>query len=244
MAPATELITVIVPCYNEAAAIAATIEHALEVAESLPMRVEFVLIDDGSTDDTRAHIERICASHPQCCAQINPRNLGLGSSVVKAYQSIPDGSWVSVLPGDGEIEFASIRDLIAVREDADVVMGYIRNPVIRTFRRRAASWGFQQLVRTLYGFNFQYLNGLKLYRVEAVRDIDVVSKGHAYFAELLAKAVLRDPSLRIVEAPYVSRGRKTGVSKAFSSREITRAMRELAAGKRSVDAYRHQLYRE
>jgi dolichyl-phosphate beta-glucosyltransferase len=236
-----ERLTVIVPCLNEAAVVTTTVEQVQEVVRTLPLRAELLLVDDGSVDGTSDVLRGLCERFSNCRMRSHPRNLGLGRAVMASYESIPDGSWVTVMPGDNEIIFDSIRSLLAIRSDHDVVLGYLGNPVIRTISRRAASALFTLSVRILYGFPYRYLNGLKLYRVEAFRGIEVVSSGHGFNAELLAKAILRNPALRVGEAPFRARGRAMGRSKAFRPRSILRSAREAIVGYRSVCAYRRQV---
>ncbi|MCB9677377.1 MAG: glycosyltransferase family 2 protein [Alphaproteobacteria bacterium] len=241
---APETLTVLVPCLNEEHNLPETVADILATAPGLPVKVEILLIDDGSTDGTRGVMERLCAAHPEVSMRVNAENLGLGRSVMQAYETIPDGHWVTVIPGDNEYIFASIRNLLAVRGDADLVLGYFQNPVIRTATRRLASRSFTLVMGALYGFSWRYLNGMKLYRVEVMRGLSVRSGGHAYTAELIAKAQLRNPMLRIREAPFAARGRAAGQTKAFRPAGISRAVREAWVGYRSVQRYRTQLLEE
>jgi len=239
-----ELLTVIVPCLNEGKSIVRTVEDVLEVARDLPMPIDILMIDDGSTDKTAEIMDRLCQQDSRCRVRRNPRNLGLGRSVMSAYQKIPETSWVTVIPGDGEIDFRSIHNFMAIREQYDLILGYFQNPVIRPTRRRIASASFRHVVRSLYGFDFRYLNGMKMYRVDVFRGIDVSTSGYAYTAELIAKAMLRNPALRIGEAPFVARGRAYGRSNAFRPSSIANAVFEVLRGQRSVARYRERVIRE
>ena len=67
--------------------------------------------------------------------------LGLGRTVMSKYEVIDPDGWVSVIPGDNEVDFRSIHNFLAVRDRYDVVLGYLQNPVIRPFARRIASRG-------------------------------------------------------------------------------------------------------
>ena len=185
-------------------------------------------------------MEELCAEHPERCGMIvNETNQGLGRTVMSTYDRIPDGSWIHVTPGDNEFDFAaSIPNFMVVRDQYDVILGYLHNRVIRTLGRRLASHLFSKVVATIYGFPYRYLNGFKMYRVEAFRGIDVESKGHAFVAELLAKALLRKRDLRIGEAPFIGRGRAAGQSKAIRPRAILQAVWEVYKGARSVGRYR------
>jgi len=234
-----EVLTVIVPCLNEEDNVATTAQTIFEVAPELPIDVEIHFIDDGSTDHTRAVMEQIRDEHPERCSiQINPTNMGLGRSVLKAYELLDGSRWATVLPGDNELIFRSIENFLEIRDRYDVILGYLKNPVIRPMTRRIASESFTHVANFLYGFNFEYFNGMKLYRVSAFKGIDVVSNGHAFNPELLAKAVLRNPDLRIGEAPFATKGRKHGHTKAFQPTSILEAVWDVYRGFRSVTSYR------
>lgn len=238
-----ELLTVIIPCFNEEKMVEQTVNDVLGVAPELPMTVKILLIDDGSTDGTHRVMEDICREHPECHLVVNPRNLGLGRSVLNAYEMLEPETWVTVVPGDSEIVFDSIRNYMPVRDQYDLILGYIQNSVIRTAFRRLASYAFRKVVQMLYGFPYRYLNGLKMYRASCFKGIEVLSGGHAVNAELIAKALLKNPRLRIGEVPFIERGRARGTTKALRLRSVLRAIREVYVGYRSVYRYRETIIR-
>jgi glycosyltransferase involved in cell wall biosynthesis len=239
-----ELLTVIVPCFNEETSIGPTVREILEVAKGFPLRVEVLLCDDGSTDGTVASMKKLCEEFEQCRMRANDRNLGVGRTVRECYQEIDPDSWVTCFPGDNEMVFQSLENHLAVRHDHDVVLGYLQNPVIRPVGRRLASSAFTLTARFLYGFSYRYLNGVKLYRCWVFRDLEVISSGHAINAEMLAKAQLRHPGLRIVEAPFVARGRASGRSKAMNPKSVLKAVKDTVAGFKSVRKYRRSAVQE
>lgn len=237
----TEELVVVIPCFNEEATVSTTVECVREVAPELDLTTSILLMDDGSTDQTRQVMAELCEEHDDCRMHASDRNRGLGRTVLSAYELIEPGRWVTVIPGDNEFMFSSIKNHLAVRAQFDIVLGYLQNAVVRTVRRRVASTAFQRTISFLYGFPYRYLNGLKLYRSDAFKGLDIVSSGHAFNAELLAKALLRDPSLRIGEAPFLARGRSQGHSKAFQPRSVARAVWDVYRGFRSVTGYRKRL---
>ena len=239
-----EHLTVIIPCFNEAKNIAQTVDSVLEVLKTLPMQSCILMVDDGSTDGTGERMEDICHRHAECRMRVNPRNLGIGRSVLQSYAEIPSGGWVTVCPGDNEFVFSSIRNHLAVRDRYDLILGYVHNTVTRTLPRRIASQSFIEAVKFLYGFPYRYLNGMKLYRVDIFRGIEVVSGGHAFNAELIAKAILRNPEIRVGEVPFVQLGRGAGKSKAISPQSIVRAVQEVVRGYVSVGNYRQAIFRQ
>jgi glycosyltransferase involved in cell wall biosynthesis len=239
-----EKLCVLVPCLNEEGLVRRTVEEVLQHADRISMQVEVVMIDDGSTDGTRKVMQALCDEDGRCRLIAHDANRGLGRCVTEAYETIDDDTWVTVFPGDSEFVFAeSIDNLLAARHGHDVVLGYLYNPVVRKLSRRIASTGFLKLTKTIYGFRWRSLNGMKLYRASAFKGIHVVSGGHAYVAELLAKAQLRRPDLRITEAPFISRGRAIGDSHAIKPMSVVRAIRETYKGAQDVGRYREKMVR-
>ncbi len=237
-----ERLTVIIPCLNEAENITATVEDVYALKSELPLELEIITIDDGSSDGTLSVLRRLSERFGTKVV-VNERNVGIGRSVMNAYHQVARRSWVTVLPGDNEVDARSILNLVALRDRYDLVLGYLGNPVIRPVGRRAASWAFTTFTGALYGFDYRYLNGLKLYRVEVFAGLEVLSSGHAYTAEIIAKAILRQPDLRIGEAPFIARGRAQGQSKAIQPSSVMRAMAEVFKGHRSVSRYRAEIIR-
>lgn len=235
-----EKLVVIIPCFNEEHSLENTVASVREVASELPLEVTLMIIDDGSTDGTRRLLERL-ATAQDIDPVYNPRNLGVGRSLLNAYKTLPDGTWVTIMPGDNEVDFSSIKDFLEVRHQYDVILGYLKNPIIRPLGRRLLSVGYMRVVRTLYGFSYRYLNGMKLFRVEVFKGIDVRAAGHAFNSELLAKALLRDPTLRVGEVAFLARGRTTGTSKAIRPRAVVQALAEVASGFRRVNRYRKKI---
>lgn len=236
-----EHLTIAVVCLNEENNIENTI---LDIKESLPlfpMKVSIIMVDDGSSDRTPEVMKRLCDEHDGLSYRSNGGNLGMGRRVLNLLNEVDPNSWFSSIPGDNEIVFASLLDYLPLRQDYDVILGYLRNPIIRTVTRRVASAAFTSVVKATYGFPFRYLNGPKLYRAHTYQGIDVLGSGYAFNAELLAKALLRNPSLRIGEAPFSARGRATGLTKAFHPSSIVRAMRDFQKGHRSVVQYRDEV---
>lgn len=240
-----EKLCVLVPCLNEQELVRRTVEEVLRHADTISISIEVVMIDDGSTDRTRAVMQELVDEDDRCRLIAHDDNRGLGRCVTEAYETIDDDTWVTVFPGDSEFVFAeSIDNLLAARHGHDVVLGYLYNPVVRKLSRRIASTGFLKLTKTIYGFRWRSLNGMKLYRAGAFKGIEVKSGGHAYVAELLAKAQLRRPDLRITEAPFISRGRAIGDSHAIKPQSVLRAVLETYKGAQDVGRYREKMVRQ
>lgn len=238
---ASERLVVIIPCLNEEQTLPTTVADVLAAAPKLGVELAILLIDDGSKDGTRVVMEGLCKADPRCHLVIHRENRGTGRSVLEGFAWARPDDWVTAVPGDNEFVFESIHRFLEVRNKYDLILGYFQNPIIRTLTRRVASNLFSQATRFAYGWKFTYLNGLMLVKASFVQGIEVISSGHAFVPELVAKAMLRHPLARVGEAPFAARGRAGGKTKAFTPRSIARAAQEFAAGYRSVSAYRDQV---
>lgn len=238
-----ERLVVMVPCLNEGRNIEATVADVMEEAPLIPMELEVRLVDDGSTDDTAEKMERICSRDSRFRVIRHERNRGIGYTWLEGINSVDPDDWVTGIPGDNEMVFKAIHAMLAMRDDHDLVLGYFQNPIVRTLTRRVASELFVGVTNFAYGWNFRYLNGMALVRASVFQGIEVTSGGHAYSPELIAKAMLRNPFLRIGEAPFAARGRRTGGSKAFTPGGVTEALLDFARGYASVSRYRDEVVR-
>lgn len=243
MSDEDERLTVVICCFNEEKNVRDTVESVVALAPDLPLEVEVLMVDDGSTDRTRSIMEELCDTHERCRMLVNEQNLGLGGSILRAYEHIRNDSWVTDLPGDNEFCFESIWNFLELRHQYDVILGYPANPVVRPLRRRLFSEAYLRVAQFLFGLNYRYLNGMQLYRLEAFEGLDIVNHGHGFTAELLSKAVLRNPQLEVGECPFHLRGRQAGESKAFRVPEMLRAVRDVARSFQSVSRAREQRFR-
>lgn len=79
---AQKTITVVVPTYNEEKNVDLIYKRVRKVFDDhLPnycLSMQF--IDNCSTDQTRAHLERLCAEHEEVCAIFNAKNFGFSRS--------------------------------------------------------------------------------------------------------------------------------------------------------------------
>lgn len=229
---------VIVPCFNEVENIDATVADIQANRGHLPVNVKIILADDGSTDGTVQRMRALAEAHDNISVRVNDRNLGIGATVMAASAEIPDEAWVTVVPGDNDFMFSSIERFLSLRDRYDLILGYIQNEVVRPLRRRLGAQLFAVSVRTVFGLPFRYVNGMKLYKAEVFRGIDVAAGGHGHNAELLAKALLRNPFLRVTEVPFGLRGRRSGEGRSLNVRAVTNALGSFAVGRRAVSDYR------
>jgi glycosyltransferase involved in cell wall biosynthesis len=110
------------PVYNEAGVIADVVEElGRDVVAGLD-GAEIVIVDDGSTDDTPAILDRLASEHDHVRVIHAPRNQGHGPSLRRAFEE-SEGEWLFQMDSDGQQLPAELWDLWALREQADLVVG-------------------------------------------------------------------------------------------------------------------------
>ncbi|HAA54117.1 MAG TPA: hypothetical protein DCE42_05145 [Myxococcales bacterium] len=239
----SERVTVIICCLNEEKNIEKTVDDIYEVVPGLDIEVNVLMINDGSTDNTEQAMIRLGEKYEGCRHISLEKNIGLGAATMLAHENIDDESWVTIVPGDNEFDFKSIQSFLELKDQYDVLLGYYGNAVIRPLGRRIASSTFNTVTNFLYSYDCRYLNGMKMYKAKTFKGLQTESTGHAFFAELLAKAIIREPSLRIGEVPFWVRGRKYGKSTAIQPLAILKAVKDTLYGYISVAEYREQTFR-
>ncbi len=100
--------SIAVPAFNEAKTIEKTITSLVK-ADYPKNKVEIIVINDGSTDNTKDVVEKLIKKHPNSCIKlINKRNGGKSSAVNKAL-SIATGTLFAVVDADSRISKDCLR---------------------------------------------------------------------------------------------------------------------------------------
>lgn len=167
------------------------------------------MIDDGSTDDSWAVIERLHRADPRFAGVRFRKNYGKSAALAVGFERAR-GRYVVTLDADLQDDPAEIPQMIRTLEDgADLVSGWKQtrhDPLSKTIPSRF----FNGVTRVVSGIPLHDFNcGLKAYRAEVVKHVRVYGELHRYIP-LLAKWEGYD---RIAEQPVQHHARKHGRTK-------------------------------
>jgi len=113
--------SVIVPCYNEELAINQTMQRLL-ANESDPTQFEIIAIDDGSTDGTRAILEKYAREYPNVRVLLHQNNQGYGASLKTGIRKAR-AELIAITDADGTYPNDRIPELVCACEEYDMVVG-------------------------------------------------------------------------------------------------------------------------
>jgi cellulose synthase/poly-beta-1,6-N-acetylglucosamine synthase-like glycosyltransferase len=113
----TPLVSMVVPCYNEAATVGGTADSLLALDYPAD-KLKVILVDDGSTDDTKAVMARF-AAHPQVTV-ISQENGGKHAALNAGIAASGDAEIIGCLDADSFVEPSALREMIGRFDDPKV----------------------------------------------------------------------------------------------------------------------------
>ena len=179
-------ISIVVPVYNEEESLPHLIDWIKKVLDGR-YSYEVVMIDDGSTDTSWTVIEGLAAAHENVKGISFRRNYGKSAALHVGFLEV-EGDVVITMDADlqdSPDEVPELHRMITV-EGYDLVSGWKKkrhDPIGKTLPSKL----FNATVRLVSGIKLHDFNcGLKAYRKEVVKNIEVYGEMHRYIP-LLAK---------------------------------------------------------
>lgn len=207
------VISVVVPLYNEAPNIIPLV-HAVRAALSNE-RWELLLVDDGSTDETRELAENLAYGDARVRVLPLARNYGQTAAMEAGFHHAR-GDIVISMDGDMQNDPRDIPLLVErLRCGYDLVTGYRENRKDRAVTRRFPSWIANWLIRRITGVKIRDSGcSLRAYRSEILLRMSLYSDMHRFIPAIAAAT----SGARIAEIPVRHHPRRYGSSKYGLSR--------------------------
>ncbi len=192
-------IAVLVPCYNEAAAVAKVVE---DFKATLPQATIFVF-DNNSTDNTAA------AARAAGAEVFEEKHQGKGFVVRRMFADIEADIYVLV---DGDATYdapsapAMIRRLLEGRLDMVVGNRVEREQAAYRAGHRAVNWLLTGFVSAVFGSKFNdMLSGYRVFSRRFVKSFPVLSDGFEIETELSVHALELSMPVAELKTPYFAR---------------------------------------
>ncbi|MCZ7655189.1 MAG: glycosyltransferase family 2 protein [Rhodocyclaceae bacterium] len=119
--------SIVIPVYNEAENIEPMVREIQAAFRGRPEACEVIFVDDASTDDTPAVLQRLTLETGIVRSLRHRRNFGQSAAVASGFQSAR-GEWIGTLDGDGQNDPADLPHMLdeARRLGVDCVTGGAR----------------------------------------------------------------------------------------------------------------------
>ena len=203
--------SIIVPLYNEEESLPELAAWIERVTAANSLTYEVLMVDDGSTDHSWDVIENLHAQNPNIKGIKFRRNYGKSAALNTAFQAC-QGDVVITMDADLQDSPDEIPELyrMIVEEKYDVVSGWKKKRYDNVLLKNIPSKLFNRTTQRVSGIKLHDFNcGLKAYRKEVVKNIEIYSEMHRYIPVIAKWAGFR----RIGEKVVIHQKRKYGTSK-------------------------------
>lgn len=193
--PRDTTLSVVVPLCNEAAVIPLLRKRLVDLRAHVPGRVQFILVNDGSTDQTPALLDQFAAEESGVVAVHLSRNFG-HQQAVSAGLSLASGDNVAIIDGDLQDPPEEIvRFLRKLDEGYDVVYA-IRKDRKESWVKRSAYAGFYRLLSKLATIDIPLDSGdFCVMRRAVAEQINAMPERHRFIRGLRCYAGFRQTGL-------------------------------------------------
>ena len=218
-----ELLSIVVPVYNEEATVGRVIDRLLAI--ELPIPREILVVNDGSTDGTRGLLDSIPA-HDSLRVVHAPANGGKGLAIRIGFEQAR-GTIVAIQDADLELDPAELAVLVRpiLAGETPVVYGsrFLRGSAGAPWLTFAANRFLTGLTNVLYGSRLTDMETCyKMMRTELARDLQIEASRFEIEPEITAK--LLRAGHRIVELPVRFEPRSRAQGKKIGWRDGVKAI--------------------
>lgn len=211
-------ISVVIPLLNEKESLEELYHWIASVMRSNDFSYEVLFIDDGSTDESWEIINTLSAKHPEAKGIRFLRNYGKSQALHAGFEAA-QGQVIITMDADlqdNPEEIPELYQLIA-GERFDLVSGWKKKRYDSVIAKNLPSKLFNWAARKTSGVKLHDFNcGLKAYRQEVIKNIDVHGEMHRYIPVLAKNAGFANITEKVVQ----HQARKYGKTKFGMERFI------------------------
>ncbi len=218
MSEVTLDLTILIPAFNEEESLPELVEWIQRALRDAGLSYEAWIIDDGSTDQSWSVIESLCSKYQFLKAVQFRRNYGKSAALNTGFQ-LAQGQVVLTMDADLQDSPEEIPELYRmIREEGyDIVSGWKKIRHDNAIAKNIPSKIYNATTRWMSGIHLHDMNcGIKAYRSEVVKSIEVYGEMHRYIPVIAKSAGFRKIGEKVVQ----HRPRKYGYSKFGMSRFI------------------------
>ena len=211
-------ISVVIPLLNEEESLQELHDWIAKVMQSNRYSYELLFIDDGSTDASWKVIENLSKNNASVKGIRFQKNYGKSQALNAGFKEV-EGDVVITMDADLQDSPDEIPELynLIVKDGFDLISGWKKKRYDSKIRKNIPSKLFNAAARKTSGLKLHDFNcGLKAYKKEVIKNIDVNGEMHRYIPVLAKNAGFN----KIDEKVVAHQARKYGVTKFGMERFI------------------------
>ena len=204
-----QLISIIIPVFNESESIGYLLDEVLNVMQNNKFNCELIVVNDGSNDNTSTVLDELTIKIKELSVISLRKNYGQTAAMAAGFDN-SKGEIVITLDGDLQNDPNDIPKLIShINEGYDLICGWRYERKDKLINRRIPSKIANKLIANITGIKLHdYGCSLKAFKKEIVEDIKLYGELHR-FLPVLANI----EGAKIKEIKVNHRSRKYGSSK-------------------------------
>ena len=207
----TKDLSIVISLFNEEESLPELISWIEKVMAAEGYSYEVIMVDDGSRDESWKLIKEFSQKNPSIRGISFRRNYGKSAALFHGFKAA-EGRVVITMDADLQDSPDEIPELyrMIVEEGYDIVSGWKKQRFDNKLTKNLPSKLYNWAARKITGIKLHDMNcGLKAYRNEVVKNIEVYGEMHRYIPYLAKNAGFE----KITEKPVQHQKRKYGVSK-------------------------------
>lgn len=183
-------ISVIVPLYNEEESLKELLQRIHESLDAAGLSFEVIFVNDGSTDNSWSVIEGLSSSDKSVHGICFRRNYGKSAALYCGFEAAK-GDVVITMDADLQDDPKEVPQMYRmIKEDGyDLVSGWKKKRYDNAIMKNLPSKLYNATARKVTGIKLHDMNcGLKAYKNEVVKNIEVYGEMHRYIPYLAKNA--------------------------------------------------------
>ncbi len=204
-------LTIIIPFLNENESLPELVSWIHRTIDGKGWKYEILMVDDGSKDGSWDTVQRLAKTDPTIHGIRFRRNYGKSAALYHGFKAA-NGKVVVTMDADLQDSPEEIPEMfrMVTEEDWDVVSGWKQHRQDNKLTKNLPSKLYNATARWITGIRLHDMNcGLKAYKNEVIKNIEVYGEMHRYIPYLAKNAGFE----RITEKPVHHQKRKYGKSK-------------------------------
>lgn len=186
-----KLISIVIPSYNSASFLPETVPTFVNISESVRNKVEVIIVNDGSTDNTLEVANELATQYPDVVRVIDKENGGHGSTINAGIKNAL-GKYFKIVDGDDYVDSAEFERLLIALKSLDV--DQIISPFVKDFykEQKKEIVGFESVQSgNIYDYD-KFLELVQripemhsvIYKTSLLRENNIQLSEHCFYVDM------------------------------------------------------------